>query len=189
MSLSNKMNATVQLAYRPTLLDRLTWWLARFGIRSRAIPAPSLEDISYHLQVKAMTLRHAATAREFQPILERAVSVSADAWSILATESGGRKVLVDNEYLKVVLIRWEPGFECPRHYHPNGGGMIMVLEGAIRESRFLNAVIARPYEERTLERHAMSYIDDHLGAHTVANTQANAAITLHAYLKYRPANG
>lgn len=180
------MNATVQLAYRPTFLDRIAWFLAGIGVRTKVIRTAHLEDISYHLLVRAMTLRNNATAREFQPILERAASMSASEWAFLATESGGRKVLVDNEFLKVVLIRWEPGVECARHYHPNGGGMIMVLEGAIQESRFLNDSIPVPYEVRTLQRHAMSYIDDHLGAHVVANPQENAAITLHAYLKYRP---
>lgn len=183
--MSTNMNASVQLAYRPTFLDRIAWFLTGIGVRSNVTRAAHLENISYHLQVKAMTLRNNATAREFQPILARATSVSSSEWDFLANESGGRKVLVDNEFLKVVLIRWEPGVECPRHYHPNGGGMIMVLDGAIRESRYLNGTIAAPYEVRTLERHAMSYIDDQLGAHVVANPQENAAITLHAYLKYR----
>lgn len=181
------MNATVQLAYRRTFLDRLSWFLAGIGVRSKVIRTAHLEDISYHLQVKAMTLRNHATAHEFRPILERAATVAPQEWAFLATENGGRKVLVDNEFLKVVLIRWEPGAECARHYHPNGGGMIMVLEGAIRESRFINDTIATPYDVRTLERHATSYIDDQLGAHVVANPQEHAAVTLHAYLKYRPA--
>ena len=180
------MNATAQLAYRPTFLDRIAWFLTGLGVRTKVIRTAHLMDISYHLQVKAMTLRKNATAHEFQPILVRAASVSSSEWALLATETGGRKVLVDNEFLKVVLIRWEPGAECARHYHPSGGGMIMVLEGAVRESRFINDTIAAPYEIRTLERHAMSYIDDQLGAHVVANPQENAAITLHAYLKYRP---
>ena len=185
--MTTNMNASVQLAYRPTFLDRIAWFLTGIGVRSKVMGTAHLENISYHLLVKAMTLRNSATAREFQPILERATSISSSEWAFLATESGGRKVLVDNEFLKVVLIRWEPGAECARHYHPNGGGMILVLEGAIRESRFLNATITTPYEARTLERHALSYIDDQLGAHVVANPKEKAAITLHAYLKYRSA--
>ncbi len=183
--MTTNMNASVQLAYRPTFLDRIAWFLTGIGVRSNVIRAAQLEDISYHLLVKAMTMRTGATAREFQSILERAAAVSSNEWTFLATESGGRKVLVDNEFLKVVLIRWEPGVECARHYHPNGGGMIMVLEGAIRESRFISDTIAAPYEVRMLGLHAMSYIDDQLGAHVVANPQENAAITLHAYSKYR----
>ncbi len=180
------MNASVQLAYRPTFIDRIAWFLTGIGVRSKVIRTAHLEDISYHLQVKAMTLGNSATAREFQTILERATTVEPREWDFLATESGGRKVLVDNEFLKVVLIRWEPGAICARHYHPNGGGMIMVLEGAIQESRFINDTVAAPYEVRTQERHTLSYIDDQLGAHVVTNPQEHAAITLHAYLKYRP---
>lgn len=180
------MNATAHLTYRPTFPDRIARFLNGIGIRSNVIRAPQLDDISYHLLVKAMTLRNNATAREFQPILERAAMASSNEWAFLATESGGRRVLVDNAFLKVVVIRWEPGAECARHHHPNGGGMIMVLEGTIQESRFLNDTIAAPYEVRDLELHSMSYIDDKLGAHVVANPKENAAITLHAYLKYRP---
>jgi hypothetical protein len=181
------MNATVQLSHRPTYLDRFAWFLSGIGIHSKALRTTRFEDINYHLMVKALSLPAKATAGEFRPILERAAQVPPEAWSFLATEPGGRKVLVDNEHLKVVLIRWEPGAECDRHYHPNGGGMIMVLEGVIRESRFLNDTIAAPYEVRNMERHAMSYIDDTLGAHVVANPNEQAAITLHAYLKHRPA--
>ncbi|HRH39761.1 MAG TPA: hypothetical protein PK760_15530, partial [Flavobacteriales bacterium] len=175
-----------QLSHPPTYLDRFAWFLSGIGIRSKALRTTRLEDINHHLMVKALSLPANATAREFQPILERATQVPPEAWSFLATEPGGRKVLVDSEHLKVVLIRWEPGAECARHYHPNGGGMIMVLEGAILESRFLNGTIAAPYEVRNMQRHVMSYIDDTLGAHVVANPHERAAITLHAYLKHRP---
>ena len=181
------MNATVKLSHRPTYLDRFAWFLSRIGIRNKALRRTGLEHINYHLMVKALSLPARSTGREFQPILERAAHVPPEEWSFLVTEPGGRKVLVDNEHLKVVLIRWEPGAECARHYHPNGGGMLMVLEGAILESRFLNDTIAAPYEVRSVERHVMSYIDDTLGAHVVANPHERAAITLHAYLKHRPA--
>lgn len=181
----SNMNATVQLSHRPTYLDRLAWFLSRIGIRNKALRRTGLEHINYHLMVKALSLPAKATARDFHPILERAAQVSPEAWYFLATEPGGRTVLVDNEHLKVVLIRWEPGAECARHYHPNGGGMLMVLEGAIQESRFLNDSIAAPYEVRNMERHVMSYINDTLGAHVVSNPHDRAAITLHAYLKHR----
>ncbi|TXI76065.1 MAG: hypothetical protein E6Q44_16305 [Flavobacteriales bacterium] len=180
------MNAAAQLAQPPASFDRFAWFLRGIGIRSKALPTIRFEDINYHLMVKALTLPAKATAREFRPILERASLVPPSAWAFLGDESDGRKVLVENQYLKVVLIRWEPGAASDRHYHPNGGGMIMVLEGPIEESRFLNATIAAPYDVRMLERQAMSYIDDTLGAHVVANPHEQSAVTLHAYLKHRP---
>jgi Cysteine dioxygenase type I len=184
-SIPINMNAYSQRAYRPTFLERIVWFLTG-GVRGNISRAARLEDISYHLQVQAMTLRPRATARAFQAILQRVTSVPSNEWAFLTTGGSERKVLVDNEFLKVVLIRWEPGAESARHYHPIGGGMMMVLEGAVRESRFMNESITVPYEIRVLDRYAMSYIDDQLGPHVVANRQENAAITLHAYLKYRP---
>ncbi len=179
------MNALARLAYRPGSLDRIAWFLAGLRLPARAIRLPRLEDLCYHMQVKALSLRSTATAREFAPLLERAAALPASAWEFLNTAPDGRSVLVDNAHLKMVLIRWEPGTASARHFHPNGGGMIRVLEGAIQESRFLNDTIAVPYDVRRLERHAMSYIDDRLGAHVVANPGAQPAVTLHAYLKDR----
>lgn len=180
------MNTAVQLAYRPTTIDRIAWFLTGIGVRTKVTRTPHLGDIAYHLLVKAMTLRANATAHELQPILERAAELSPGEWASLGTHPGGRRVVVDNEFLKVVLIRWEAGVECARHYHPNGGGLIMVLEGAIRESRFLNDFIPAPYDVRDMRRQDISYIDDQLGPHVVANPHERAAVTLHAYLKYRP---
>ena len=180
------MNTTFQLDFPSTLLVRFAFFLTRTRARAKAGRIQHLEDISYRLLVKAMTLPADATAHAFRPLLELASAVPPVEWGFLANEeSGGRKVLVYNTYLKVVLIRWAPGEACARHFHPNGGGMFTVLEGAIREDRFLNASVPLPYETRVHGAGAMSYIDDTLGAHIVSNTAEHAAVTLHAYLKYR----
>lgn len=179
------MNTPLQLTHPATILDRIAFFLTRSSARAKALRTTHLEDIRYRLMVKAMALPAKATAHAFRPILEQAARVSPNEWASLAREGDGRRVLVDNEYLKVVLIRWEPGAASDRHYHPKGGGMITVLEGAIQETRYLNDRAAEPYETRTLARHTMSYIDDTLGAHVVANPHEKSATTLHAYLKYR----
>lgn len=179
------MNTQLQLGHSASFLARIGSFLAHPIPQVRAKRQPLLEDISYRLMVRAMSLPANATAMAFQTILERASKVRSSEWAFLAEAPEGKKVLVDNEFLKVVLIRWEPGVTCARHGHPNGGGMVKVLEGAIRESRFLNATITAPYETNVFRQHSASYIDDRLGLHTVGNPFELPAVTMHAYLKYR----
>ncbi|MBK6753409.1 MAG: hypothetical protein IPG69_07380 [Flavobacteriales bacterium] len=88
--MTTNMNASVQLAYRPTFLDRIAWFLTGIGVRSKVMGTAHLRTSVITSLVKAMTLRNSATAREFQPILERATSISSSEWAF-ATESGGRK--------------------------------------------------------------------------------------------------
>ncbi|MEZ6055041.1 MAG: cysteine dioxygenase family protein [Planctomycetaceae bacterium] len=179
------MNTAIQLIDPTTSLARIARLPAAERTRSRTVNV-RFEEICYRLMVKAMTLPSTATAHAFRPILEQAAMIPSSAWRFLAADgSDGRKVLVDNDRLKVVLIRWAPGEACDRHLHPKGGGMFTVLEGAIHEEVFLNDHVMHPYATRVHERSAMSYIDDSLGAHIVANPYTKAAVTLHAYLKYR----
>ena len=160
-----------------TMLDLPVWRSATRNI--------GFEALTYRLMLKAMTLPKQATAEDLRPILERAAAIPASAWDFLADTPEGKHVFVDNEYLKVLLIRWEPGSISSRHYHPNGGGLITVLEGAIQEDRYLNDSIAKPYEQQVRTRGTISYIDDRLGLHTVGVPFDRPAVTLHAYLKYR----
>lgn len=145
----------------------------------------SLEDIGYHLMVRAMTALPNSTALVFLPIMERTATFSVDQWAHLADRPDGREVLLDNEFLKVVLIRWAPGAASDLHGHPKGGGVIKVLEGAIAEARYNTLESTTPFSEHIYRRQATSYIDDTMGMHTVANPFAEPAVTLHAYLKYR----
>ncbi|MCB0793068.1 MAG: cysteine dioxygenase family protein [Flavobacteriales bacterium] len=173
-------------------LDLLHFRLARIAalfdlprIGSAATRHIGLEDIAYRLTLKAMTLPKHATAEAFRPLMEQAMSIPARAWDFLVDAPEGRHVLVDNTFLKVLLIRWAPGALGARHYHPNGGGLIAVLDGAIQEARYLNGTIAAPYETQVRTRRSITYMDDSLGMHTVGAPFSGPAVTLHAYLKYR----
>jgi predicted metal-dependent enzyme (double-stranded beta helix superfamily) len=122
---------------------------------------------------------------EFLPILEHADQIGANAWASLADTPEGKLVLVDNPFMKVLLIRWEPGALSSRHGHPAGSGMIKVLDGAVQEELFMDEISNAPYSAHVHHESATSYIDDTLGLHTIGNPFEEAAVTLHAYLKYR----
>lgn len=179
------MNALIPLHLRAISLQRLTAFLEPPVVRTSATRTIGFEALTYRLMLKAMTLPRQATAWDLRPILEQASAIPARAWDFLADTPEGKQVFVDNEYLKVLLIRWEPGSISSRHYHPNGGGLITVLEGAIQEDRYLNDTIAVPYEQQVRNRGSISYIDDRLGLHTVGVPFDQPAVSLHAYLKYR----
>lgn len=181
------MKTSAQIAFRPGIIDRISRSFPVTNVQNAAVRITHPEHILYHLQVKAMSLPRHATARSFTPILERAAAVRSQEWAALALDGNGRKVLVDNDHLKVVLIRWEPGAASNKHFHPQGGGMIMVLEGSVQESRYPQCPADAPDMVHVLGPTAMSYIDDSLGAHAVRNPNPFHAVTLHAYLKDRHA--
>ena len=178
------MNAQLPLHFPSFGLQRLAS-LLDLPVTCKATRTVGFEALTYRLMLKAMTLPKQATAQDLRPILERAAAIPSSAWDFLADTPEGKHVFVNNEYLKVLLIRWEPGSISSRHYHPNGGGLITVLEGAIQEDRYLNDTIAVPYEQQVRNRGNISYIDDRLGLHTVGVPFDQPAVTLHAYLNYR----
>jgi hypothetical protein len=90
------MKATAQIALRPGIVDRITQLLLGTDLRDKVDRITHLEQLSYRLQVKAMSLPRHATARAFTPILERAAAMHSREWDCLSSESNGRKVLVDN---------------------------------------------------------------------------------------------
>lgn len=178
------MNAQLPLHFSSFGLQRLASVLG-LPVTLGSTRTIGFEALTYRLMLKAMTLPKQATAEDLRPILEQAAAIRVRAWDFLADTPEGKYVLADNTYLKVVLIRWEPGAISSRHYHPNGGGLITVLEGSIQEDRYLNDTQATPFEQRIRTRRSISYIDDQLGMHTVGNPFETPAVSLHAYLKYR----
>ena len=49
-------------------------------------------------------------------------------------------VIVRNDLIKIVLIRWDPGAECNIHGHSDGGCVLKVLKGKIMEMGNGNSV-------------------------------------------------
>ena len=97
-------------------------------------------------------------------------------------------VLVQNDLIKIVLIRWNPGDECNIHGHAERGCVFKVLEGKIVEKRFSANVEQRQLAQGTYEKDNIAYIDDIMGLHCVGNPFSEPAITLHMYTpgNYKP---
>ncbi len=127
-------NAQIRLNYLRSIFELLTAMPTLPWARARALDASGLDALCYRLMVKAMTAQADSTALRFLPVLEQVHRIAPTEWDFLRHEPDGRKVLVDNTYLKVVMIRWEPGAVSTVHAHPQGGGIIQVLEGEVEES-------------------------------------------------------
>ncbi len=90
-------------------------------------------------------------------------------------------VLVQNDKLKMVFIRWEPGSSCKIHGHAAGGCVFKVLQGKVLEKRFSADEKQQLLSENTYYQDSIAYIDDIVGLHSVENPNNAPAITLHLY--------
>ena len=97
-------------------------------------------------------------------------------------------VIIKNKYLKMVLIRWEPGDISKIHGHAIGGCVFKVLHGKIVEKRFSVENKNKLLSEGTYHKDHISYIDDIMGLHCVGNPYSKPAVTLHMYTPgdYKP---
>jgi predicted metal-dependent enzyme (double-stranded beta helix superfamily) len=77
------------------------------------------------------------------------------------------------------LIAWNPFCHTSIHNHPEGGCLMRILEGNIKEQRFMNAESFSTIE--ILNPGDINYIHDNLGLHRILNENSNTAYSLHIY--------
>ncbi len=143
----------------------------------------SLELASAKLEKVAKSVYKGGTALSFVETLQKLQVESESQLEKFFVGKEKSHVFVDNEYLKVLLIRWKPGELSSIHAHPKGGGIFKVLWGNIEELRYSQGNQPSLYSKNTLYKNSVTYIDDRLGMHAVGNPFSNAAISFHAYLK------
>ena len=90
-------------------------------------------------------------------------------------------VLVQNDFLKVILIRWQPGQASKLHGHAAGGCVFKVLHGTVEESRYAASAPETLLARNTYFAGNMAYIDDRMGLHVVRNVGEEPAVTMHLY--------
>ena len=89
--------------------------------------------------------------------------------------------LIDNKYLRVVLIHWPSGKISSIHGHPAGGCVFRVLEGSVEELRYTNSTAPQLLATSQYHAGSMAYIDDTIGLHAVGNPFNVSAGSLHVY--------
>jgi cysteine dioxygenase len=89
-----------------------------------------------------------------------------------------------------MLLCWNPGRESPIHNHPCNGCWLKVLQGSIKETRYVeNDDVSgdgngplRCISDHDHEVGQIAFIEDSMGYHKVGNpSNVEPAVTLHLY--------
>jgi len=123
----------------------------------------------------------AGTAHAFIPVMKKVGMVSPGFSNKLLALPQGRIVLVQNDWMKVVLIAWKPGELSSVHGHPAGGCVFKALYGKVEEKRFSPDTRQEWIRTSVYRAGAQAYIDDTQAFHTVGNPFSETAVSLHAY--------
>ena len=119
-------------------------------------------------------------AINFLPAL-RKFSLTKNEIASLLNNPEPNHVLAQNDEIKIILIRWQPGELSNIHGHAIGGCLIKVLHGEIEEKRYTIDSDQHLLSKSTYFTNHISYLDDIMGLHSVGNNQDSPAITLHIY--------
>ncbi len=92
-----------------------------------------------------------------------------------------RTIIYQDPALSLVLIPWEGGKKSSKHGHPGTGGLIKVLTGSLRETRFDPVDTDRMIGRHLLSTGEVSYIHDDFAHHIVENPKEQLAVSLHLY--------
>ena len=98
-----------------------------------------------------------------------------------------RNLITRTDQFELLALCWEPGQITPIHDHAGSDGWVYALRGTIEEVRFQCSLSkdGTPQVERgeTLQATVgeMTYINDDIAWHTVANPTLERAVSLHLY--------
>ncbi len=144
---------------------------------------PAFEELCDDLLAVATSGRPHLTALDFMATFNSFPDPSDAQLQELLAAQASRHILIDNESLRVVVIRWVPGMVSEIHPHPAGGGIYKVLLGSVEELRYSFEDQPVLLAKNQLYAGSTLYIDDRFGQHAVGNPFPSPAISLHAYLK------
>ncbi|WP_340111146.1 cysteine dioxygenase [Maribellus mangrovi] len=126
------------------------------------------------------------SALQFVPVMQQVSGFDRDQLKRFLKNKETRHVLVDNRWMKVVLIHWKPGKVSDIHGHPSGGCAFKVLHGKLEELRYSADEKQRILCSNGYRAGSIAYIDDRLGYHAVGNPFGSSAVSLHAYTPGSP---
>lgn len=121
------------------------------------------------------------SAMQFVPVLNQINLLDKKQLNSFLANEETNHVLIQNEWLKAVLIHWKPGKQSNIHGHPEGGCVFKVLHGKLEEKRYDSTTESKLLGISTLQQGGMAYIDDTMAHHAVGNPFESPAISLHVY--------
>ena len=121
------------------------------------------------------------SAMQFVKVLQQMPSLKPTEIERFINNEETNHVLIQNEWLKVVLIHWKPGKHSSIHGHPSGGCVFKVLQGTLEEKRYTTEGNPKLLSTSICEKNSMAYIDDGMAYHSVGNTSNTSAVSIHIY--------
>jgi hypothetical protein len=85
----------------------------------------------------------------------------------------------NNNIFGMYLIAWNPFCHTSVHNHPEGGCLMKILDGSIKEQRFMNAESFSIVN--SLNKDDISYIHDDIGLHRILNENNTTSYSLNIY--------
>ena len=143
---------------------------------------PDLTLICLQLFQSLIETRGPKSALNFVPLLS-GLHLSTDQIESIRSHADTKHVLIDNEWMKAVLIHWTPGTLSSIHGHPTGGCVFKVFDGMLDELRYTCDDQPQLLSSSWMSAGAIGYIDDRLGYHAVGNSSDRSAVSLHVYAK------
>ncbi len=144
---------------------------------------PNLWEACIALNRSLHTPSGQSSALQFIPVLQNLSFNNRTAIERFKRNPKTSCILVDNDFLKVVLIHWPSGKIGSIHGHPKGGGVFKILQGSVEELRYTNDPSPKLLATSTYQAGSIGYIDDRMGYHAVGNPFNTSAISLHAYTR------
>jgi len=142
---------------------------------------PNVQQLCRHLLKTIKPGQHSFSALQFlDALVQHSFTDPADIRRLLLHPDPSH-VLIHNDFLKVILIRWEAGQASKLHGHAVGGCVFKVLHGTVEESRYSASDPQKLLARNTYFAGNTAYIDDRMGFHIVRNPGVDAAVTLHLY--------
>ena len=163
-----------QLGYDELLTNKTLYHMAAGQI-------PDLWKVCMELYSTFLTNQAPFSAMQFVPILQQIKNLDTKQLNAFLNNDETNHVLIQNEWLKAVLIHWKPGKQSKIHGHPEGGCVFKVLHGKLVEDRYDSMENPKLIGSSTLEQGGMAYIDDMMAYHAVGNPFESSAVSLHVY--------
>lgn len=130
------------------------------------------------------------SGHEFVRLFREAKVTSADinTYTCWSSAEYTRNCIARSDRYELLLLCWAPGQVTPVHCHGGEECWVMMIEGALREDRYEQDAQGKLILKRsaTIQDHYISYMNDDLGLHRLANTSDQRAISLHLYMNPIP---
>ncbi|MFY0652253.1 MAG: cysteine dioxygenase family protein [Cyclobacteriaceae bacterium] len=143
---------------------------------------PDYRMLCYQLLTDLLQYEH-HSVMDFLSAMSRVRPLDTLTRKQLTNHPDSSHVLVDNEYMKIILIHWEPGALSSIHGHPDGGCVFKVLSGVVEEKKYTASDMPKLISKSTIHEGGMGFIHNDMGLHAVGNPFSQSAICLHAYAK------